>query len=225
MWAAVRGPGWREGNVTTHLYGRRARTGDPEADAGLPDGVDAAVVVAERDNSLDALVSLDADKMAAREIVTCAPLYPAWAAGVAYAVGDIVTHDGRMYCVRQVHTSQADWPPPLVLNLFQVWRENADTLLDWIASERVEVGWHRTYDGSEWECVQPHVTQSDWQPPNVPALWSLVVPPTADWTVGVAYKVGDHVMYLGNEYVCLQAHTSIQTWNPVATLNVLWAAV
>jgi hypothetical protein len=224
-WAAVRGPGWQEGNVTQFLYGRRVRTGDPEADEGLPDGVDAAIVVG-RDGDLDSLISLDAEQMTAPEVMPCVPLYPAWEAGVGYGVGDILTYEGRMCCVRQAHSSQADWPPPLVPALFQVWRDNADTLLPWVAGERVEVGWQRSYDGSDYAVIQAHVSQVDYTPlETLGTLWSLVMPPTADWAVGVAYKVGDHVIYLGNEYICLQAHTSIQTWNPVATLNVLWALV
>jgi len=209
MWAAVRGPGWAPGNVTTRLY---PVTGD---------GSVVRLLVPERTARLDTLIA--GDQMQAREVVPCAPLYPAWAPGVAYAAGDICTYNWAMYCVRQAHTSQADWPPDLVLALFQVWRRDADTLLDWIASERVEVGWHRTYDGSEYECLQAHVTQGDWTPTaTLGVLWSAVAPPVAAWAVGVAYKVGDLVAYLGLEYRCLQAHTSIQTWNPVATLNVLW---
>ena len=36
---------------------------------------------------------------------------PAWAVGVAYAVGARVTYQGGVYACRQAHTSQADWPP------------------------------------------------------------------------------------------------------------------
>lgn len=221
MWAAVRGPGWQPGNVTTRLYPAiEDETAGP------------ALLVPGRTARLDALIVADA--MEAREVLPCAPLYPAWAPGVAYEVGDICTYGGSMYCVRQAHTSQIDYTPDLVLALFQVWRENADTLLAWIASERVEVGWHRTYNGSEYECIQAHITQGDWTPvATLGVLWAAVTPPTADWAVGVAYTGdntagagnGDHVLYLGNEYRCLQSHTSIQTWNPVATLGVLWVLV
>jgi len=221
MWSAVRGPGWAPGNVTTRLY-----------PCGEDETAGPALLVPARTARLDSLIATD--QMQAREVMPCAPLYPAWAPGLGYQAGDICTYGGSMYCVRQAHTSQADWPPPLVPALFQVWRENADQLLDWIASERVEVGWHRTYDGSEYECLQAHVTQSDWTPvATLGMLWSAVAPPVAAWAAGVAYTGdntagagnGDHVLYLGNEYRCLQSHTSIQTWNPVATLNVLWALV
>lgn len=56
MWNAVKGPGARLGDVTQYLYGIRARTGDAELDEGLPDGVDAALVVAARDAKLDTLI-------------------------------------------------------------------------------------------------------------------------------------------------------------------------
>ena len=46
-----------------------------------------------------------------------AAVYPAWEAGRAYAVGDILRHgvnsvgDPQLYKVVQAHTSQADWLP------------------------------------------------------------------------------------------------------------------
>jgi hypothetical protein len=41
------------------------------------------------------------------------PQPPAWAPGVAYKVGDEVTHKGATYRCRQAHTSQSDWEPQL----------------------------------------------------------------------------------------------------------------
>ena len=45
-------------------------------------------------------------------------LFPLWAVGVAYSVGERVQYDGKLYKVVQAHTSQADWTPPLVPALF-----------------------------------------------------------------------------------------------------------
>lgn len=221
-WAEVRGRGWQPDNVTQFLYGRQARTGDPEADAGLPDGVDAAIVVTERDADLDTLIA--ADHMTATEAVPCAELYPTWATGTAYAVGDIVTYGADLYVVRQAHTSQPDWTPPQVLALYRVYRANADTLLDWIQSESVQVGWQRIYDGAEYECLQAHVTQADWTPPAVPALWQAVVAPSAEWQAGATYAIGDRVTYAGLLYECRQAHTSLPGWEPPNVL-ALWLPV
>ena len=137
--------------------------------------------------------------------------------------GSIYNWNGRAVMVRQSH-NRTEHDPPDVPALFLVYRPD-DGALDWIAGESVQVGTRRLYAGVLYAAIQAHVSQPGWEPPNVPALWAAVAPPTAEWAVGVAYKVGDIVTYLGNEYRCLQAHTSISTWNPVATLNVLWALV
>lgn len=224
FWDAVKGPGWKPGNVTTKLYPTRERTGDPEADADLPPGVDYAIEIDERvEKRLDPLIADNV--MTALEAIPCSEFYPAWASGVSYAVGDIVTYtDGNLYVVRQAHTSQPDWQPPNVLALYMVYRDNANSLLDWIQSEAVEIGWQRTYNGNTYVCLQSHVTQPDWIPPNVPNLWQLVVVPTPDWQVGVNYQIGDHVLYNGVEYVCIQAHTSIAAWIP-PNVPALWQVV
>lgn len=41
-----------------------------------------------------------------------------WQVGIYYEVGDIVTYEEQQYKVRQAHTSQADWLPPIVLALY-----------------------------------------------------------------------------------------------------------
>lgn len=46
------------------------------------------------------------------------PTTDAWAVGVAYAVGDMVTYEGVTYTCRQAHTSIASWTPPAVLALW-----------------------------------------------------------------------------------------------------------
>ena len=87
--------------------------------------------------------------------------------------GDIYQCEGAAVIVRQshfrMHYAPADTPA-----LFIVWRADAGAALPWVAGEQVQVGTRRTYDGVTYECLQAHVTQSDWQPPNVPALWRVV---------------------------------------------------
>ncbi|MBU2662650.1 hypothetical protein KOI35_03945 [Actinoplanes bogorensis] len=46
------------------------------------------------------------------------PSEAAWAAGVQYRVGDVVSYDGRRYSCRQAHTAQAGWEPPYVAALW-----------------------------------------------------------------------------------------------------------
>jgi len=143
----------------------------------------------------------------------------------------IYSYDGGCVMVRQSHI-RTEHDPADVPNLFVVWREDADEVLDWVAGESVVVGTRRTYDGDTYTCLQAHVTQADWTPDAVPALWALVTPPTAEWAVGVAYTGdntvgagnGDVVTYLGSEYRCLQSHTSLAGWTPIA-VPALWLAL
>lgn len=49
-------------------------------------------------------------------------LYPLWAIGVNYAIGQVVRHVDGLYKVVQAHTSQAGWEPPAVPALFTAYR-------------------------------------------------------------------------------------------------------
>ena len=48
------------------------------------------------------------------------------------------------------------------------------TRLTGFAGEQVYKGTQRTFDSVLYEAIQEHVTQSDWTPPAVPALWEVV---------------------------------------------------
>ena len=136
--------------------------------------------------------------------------------GALYRCGDEVV------LVRQSHFRTAHHPAD-VPALFIVWREDAPGL-DWVAGEQVYVGTRRLCAGIEYECLQAHVTQSDWTPPSVPALWRAVVEPSAEWQAGTAYKVGDRVLYAGLLYECRQAHMAQVGWEPPNVL-ALWLPV
>jgi hypothetical protein len=43
--------------------------------------------------------------------------------------------------------------------------------------EAVVAGDRRQYEGAVWQVIQPHTTQLDWLPPDVPALWGRVYSP------------------------------------------------
>ena len=131
-------------------------------------------------------------------------------------------YGAEVVMVRQAHY-RTEHHPADVPALFIVWREDAPGL-DWIAGEQVHVGTRRIYDAVEYECLQAHVTQSDWTPPSVPALWRAVVEPSAEWQAGTAYKVGDRVLYAGLLYECRQAHTAQVGWEPPNVL-ALWLPV
>lgn len=125
---------------------------------------------------------------------------------------------GYVIC-RQSH-SRTTHVPADIPALFIVYRAGTG-VLDWVAGEQVLVGTHRIYATIEYVCLQAHVTQADWTPPAVPALWVRYVAPSLEWNFPVTYKVNDIVTYLGLTYKCLQAHTSQAAWTPVA-VPALW---
>ena len=57
-------------------------------------------------------------------------LFPAWASGIAYAVGDRRQYDGLLYRCVQAHTSQDDWTPPAVPALWV--RTSTEEWPEWI---------------------------------------------------------------------------------------------
>lgn len=133
--------------------------------------------------------------------------------------GAIYAYNGALVICRQSHF-RTIYPPEETLALFIVYREEAAGL-EWIAGEQVHVGTRRFYDGAEYECLQAHVTQSDWTPPSVTALWRVVMPPSAEWQPYTAYVIGDEVLYAGLLYRCRQSHTSLPGWEP-PNVPALW---
>lgn len=129
-------------------------------------------------------------------------------------------NSGIVIC-RQAHT-RLDYTPEETPALWLFYQEEASDW-EWIAGEQVYIGTQRLYSEVLYECIQAHVTQVGWEPPNVPALWSAVST-TDEWAAGVAYSVDDVVTYLGVEYICIQAHTSQVGWEP-PNVPALWELV
>lgn len=135
--------------------------------------------------------------------------------------GKIYSYNGGLVICRQLH-ARTGFAPEDTPALFIVYRLGQG-VLDWIAAERVEISTHRMYNSIEYVCLQAHVTQTDWTPPAVPALWTPYVVASPNWAAGVAYKVNDIVLYVpnGKTYKCRQAHTSQVDWTPPA-VPALW---
>lgn len=56
----------------------------------------------------------------------------------------------------------------------EIAQKNVDWYKQWGAGENLSVGDRRAYEGTLYEVVQAHTTQSGWEPPNVPALFKRV---------------------------------------------------
>ena len=68
-------------------------------------------------------------------------LFPAWKAGISYAVGDRVSYDRLLYKVIQAHTSQTDWTPAAAASLFVRVDDPAEEWPEW----RQPTGGHDAY--------------------------------------------------------------------------------
>lgn len=55
------------------------------------------------------------------EAETVTALFPEWQAGVLYkTIGERLQYGGKLYKVRQAHTSQADWTPDITPALYEL---------------------------------------------------------------------------------------------------------
>jgi DNA-binding protein YbaB/chitodextrinase len=83
----------------------------------------------------------------------------------------------------------------------------------WKTGVSYAIGDEVVFDGKDYRCRQAHLSQSDWTPPQTPALWARINAGTT-WTVQVSYSVGDEVTHLGLRYRCLQGHQAAPGQEP-----------
>ena len=94
---------------------------------------------------------------------------PDWQPNVNYNQGDQVVYNGLVYAARQAHYSQTGWEPPNVPSLWL--RPTPANGLPWTTQTHYTVGSEATYNGKLYQSQQAHVSQTGWEPPNVPSLW------------------------------------------------------
>jgi hypothetical protein len=120
--------------------------------------------------------------------------------GESLTAGDIYRYGDTVLMVRQDHTRMHFEPsetPALFLTV--------NSTLDWVVGEQVQIGNRRLHEGVWYEAVQAHVTQADWTPPSVPALWAVVPEEPGEviqpWSQGGgtgtagSYNLGDQVTH------------------------------
>jgi hypothetical protein len=135
--------------------------------------------------------------------------------------------NGMVVRCRQTH-ERTIYDPTETLALFTVYRPEAADM-QWIAGEQVDVGTLRIYEGTTYECIQAHVTQSDWTPTaTLNVLWQEYEEPGGDCPDFVqptgahdSYQIGECVTFNGQQYESL---INANVWSP-ATYPAGWRLI
>ena len=87
--------------------------------------------------------------------LTGVELFPMWAIGRSYAVGDRAQHGGVLYKCVQAHTSQADWTPDSTPALWVT--VSLDEYTEWVqptgAHDAYNKGDKVSYNGKRYVCT------------------------------------------------------------------------
>lgn len=140
-------------------------------DSGL-DEADAYAYVSERPEfveyvdpnkeAVDELLPILTDEQA--EQVT--NVHPSWEAGVAYAVGKRVKHDGKLYRCVQAHTSQEGFEPPKTPALWTRTGADPEAIEEWVqptgAQDAYDKGAKVKHNGKTW--VSIYDGKNVWEP-------------------------------------------------------------
>lgn len=107
---------------------------------------------------------LEAAKHLSDAVAATAPmLFPRWKVGEAYAGGERLCYNGKLYEVKEgkAHTSQADWPPDVETSLYErIDVTHAGTIDDPIPYEgnmALVCGLHYVQDGVVYLCTRDTV--------------------------------------------------------------------
>lgn len=90
----------------------------------------------------------------------------------------------------------------------------------WAVGVEYTIGYRAQYDNKLYKCVQAHTSQVDWQPPNVPALWTEIAKPgeIPVWRQPTgaqdAYQTGDKVHYPDAEGAVYISVVDNNVWAP-----------
>lgn len=115
------------------------------------------------------------DALTEDEIADLIVLYPEWAVGVSYVIGDLVRYNDQLYEVIQAHTSQSDWTPDIVPALFKPcvpegiipeWQQPTG------AHDAYNTGDRVTFEGKIYESL---IDANTWSPTEYPAGWLEIV--------------------------------------------------
>lgn len=138
---------------------------------------------------------------------------PLPAPGASLMADEVYAWNGQKVVVRQDHIRTAD-DPDTVPALFSVWRADYEGM-DWIANEQVMIGDKRSFDSTNYECIQAHYTQAQWTPPATPSMWRTVREGAEPWVqpqgAHDAYQINDMCTHNGSTWTSIAANN---VWEP-----------
>ena len=113
------------------------------------------MTIIELARKLRPIIEQAAQSLDDRTGLSAVALYPAWAAGVDYATGFKVQHDGILYKCVQAHTSQADWTPDATQALWVV--VSIEEFPEWVqptgAHDAYNTGDKVSYNSKHYVCT------------------------------------------------------------------------
>ena len=102
-------------------------------------------------------------------------LYPNWAEGVEYKIGERILYNEVLYKVLISHTSQADWTPDVAVSLFaKVLIPDVNVIPEWEQPDSTNpymTGDKVTYNGKTYIST---VDNNVWSPTDYPAGWQEI---------------------------------------------------
>lgn len=136
------------------------------------------MITAEKARQLRAVIerAVAALELENADALNCVELFPQWAVGTAYVIGQRVQYGGMLYSCTIAHTSQADWTPPAAVSLWSpVTVDPATGYDEWKqptgAQDAYKKGDRVVYNGKVYEST---IDGNTWSPEVYPAGWTLI---------------------------------------------------
>lgn len=121
--------------------------------------------IIERARELRGLIEDMAQELDEETALSAIELFPAWHAGLTYARGDRVRHDGYLYECAQAHTSQDGWEPGTAPSLWaRVLIPDPETVPEWVqpdSTNAYDAGDKVTHNGKTWRSL---IDGNVWEP-------------------------------------------------------------
>lgn len=161
------------------------------------------------------------------EISACITRIPNWEITTDYVVGDLVSHDAKIFRCTSAHKSDSTWSQAEEAK----WEELSPTINEigtWTPSTDYEVGQLVIHNNKLYRCNTAHTSDSTSFNADI-AYWDVIGSSGIDdWEQNKLYSTNSVVIYNNKIYKCNTNHTSGSTfdttkWDEISSTDVdLW---